>query len=158
MTVVFTRWVVTALALIPVSIGAGSVDWGGAQSTSTSAALTVAERFHEYLGHGDSASAAGLLAADATILESGDRETRTQYVAHHLGEDIAFAKAVPSTRTVVDVKRQGDAVWVVATSVTKGSFEGRKIDSRGAELIVLSRSGSRWLIRAIHWSSRRSGS
>jgi hypothetical protein len=30
----------------------------------------------------------------------------------------------------------------------------RDIDSQGAELMVLTRRGGRWMIAAIHWSSR----
>jgi ketosteroid isomerase-like protein len=154
----YNRLTLTLLALIPVSMGAASLlESKDAQSSSTAAALKTAARFHELLARGDSAGAVRLLASDATILESGDRETRAEYVAHHLGADIEFAKAVATTRQVVDTQRRGDVVWVAATSVSKGRFHDRPIDSRGAELMVLSRSGQRWLIRAIHWSSRRAG-
>lgn len=152
------RLALALLALIPLSMGAESpIEWSGAQSSSTAAALKAAASFHEFLGRGDTTSAIRLLAPDAIIVESGELETRAEYIAHHLGADIEFAKAVPATRQVVDARRRGDVVWVVATSVSKGRFHDRPIDSRGAELMVLSRSGQRWLIRAIHWSSRRSG-
>lgn len=121
----------------------------------TQSALNAAARFSEALGKGDSAAAAALLAADAIILESGERETRAQYLAEHLAADISFAKSLSPTRTVVDVRRQGDVVWITSTSVSRGRFEGRDINSVGAELIVLSRTKGKWLIRAIHWSSRR---
>ena len=145
------------LASIPVSMGATSlIELVGAQSSS-SAALKAAASFHEFLERGDSASAVRLLGPDAVILESGDRETRAEYVARHLAEDIEFARAVSTTRKVVDTRRQGNVVWVIATSVSSGRFHERQIDSRGVELIVLTRTGQRWLINAIHWSSRRSG-
>ena len=121
----------------------------------SAAIVAAAERFHGSMARGDSASVAQLLAPDLAVLESGGVENRAEYLAHHLGADIAFAKAVPSQRTVVSVAQQGDVAWVVATSVTKGEYRGRQLDSRGAELMVLSRSGSGWLIRSIHWSSRR---
>ena len=44
------------------------------------------------------------------------------------------------------------------TSRTLGAYRGRAIDSQGAELMVLTREGSRWKIRAIHWSSHASRS
>ena len=153
----FKVLLLTVFALIPVSTGAGSfVESSGARDAPIAAALKTAASFHQFLGRGDSANAVRLLACGATILESGELETRSEYVAHHLGEDIGFAKAVTATRSVVDAQRQGDVVWVVATSIAKGRFHDRQIDSRGAELMVLTRSGQRWLIRAIHWSSRRS--
>ena len=141
--------------LIPLQAGSQSPATEGSASP-TSAPLKTAASFHEYLERGDSAKAAMLLAHDAVILESGDRETRAGYVAHHLAEDIDFAKTVTTTRTVVESHRQGNVAWIVSTSVSKGRFHERQIDSRGAELMVLTRSEGRWLIRAIHWSSRRS--
>ena len=49
---------------------------------------------------------------------------------------------------------RGDAAWVSSTSSTTGEYRGRQINSRGAELMVLSREPDGWKIRAIHWSSR----
>jgi ketosteroid isomerase-like protein len=145
-----------AVALMPLSLGPRRfVESYEVQPASTSAALAVAAQFHDLLSRGDSAGAARWLASDAIVLESGDLETRAEYVAHHLGEDIAFAKAVPSTRAIVQSRRDGNVVWITATSVSKGRFGDRQIDSRGTELMILSQSGSKWLIRAIHWSSRR---
>jgi hypothetical protein len=149
---------VSLFALAPaVSTGADPfVESSGARDASTASALKTAASFHQFLRRGDSANAVRLLASGATILESGELETRSEYVAHHLGEDIEFAQAVTTTRGVVDGQRQGDVVWVVATSVSKGRFHDRQIDSRGGELMVLTRSGQRWLVRAIHWSSHGS--
>lgn len=145
-----------AVALLPLSVGPSHlVESHQVQPSSTSAALAVAAQFHDLLGRGDSAAVARSLAPDAIVLESGDVETRAEYVAHHLGEDITFARAVPSTRTIVQSRREGNVVWITTTSVSKGRFGDRQIDSRGAELMIVSRSGSKWLIRAIHWSSRR---
>ena len=141
------------LAVVPLSTGAKAFSASDAAETST--AVATSARFHSLLARGDSAGAERLLAADAVVLESGDLETRAQYVAHHLGEDIEFAKVVPTTRTIVGSRRDGNVVWITATSASKGRFGERQIDSRGGELMILTRSGSRWLIRAIHWSSRR---
>jgi hypothetical protein len=54
----------------------------------------------------------------------------------------------------VQVTLAGNVAWAASTSETRGSFNGRAIDSRGAELMILTRSPSGWVIRAIHWSSR----
>jgi hypothetical protein len=106
-----------------------------------------------------------LLAPDARILESGDVQNREEYRRHHLPADIAFARGVPSTRTVVSVVVAGDVAWVSSTSETKGTLNGRAVNSVGAELMVLTRDphaahtgaadAPRWVIRAIHWSSHR---
>ncbi len=152
----FNSFALAVLALLPLSTGAKKVvGSGAAQPASTAAASAAAAHFHDLLARGDSAGAGRLLAPDALILESGELETRAEYIAHHLGADIEFARAVPSKRTVVETRRVGNVVWIVATSISKGRFGDRQIDSRGAELFVLSKSGDGWLIRAIHWSSRR---
>jgi hypothetical protein len=43
--------------------------------------------------------------------------------------------------------------WVAATTTVIGSYRGRRVDSQGAELMVLSQARDGWRIRAIHWSS-----
>ena len=126
-------------------------------SDSADVVATVG-RFHAALAAGDSAGALALLADDVTILESGDVETRDAYRSHHLNADIAYARAVPSTRTVTRVVVVGDAAWVSGTSTTRGQYNGRDVNSAGAELVVLTRAPRAprgWAIRAIHWSSRR---
>jgi ketosteroid isomerase-like protein len=132
-----------------------AVSSGGATVASdSSAAASVVARFHEALAAGDSAKALAMLAPDVTILESGSAETLADYRAHHLAADIAFARAVPSVRGAASVTVTGDVAWVSSTSTTKGTFQGRAINSIGAELMVLARQGGTWRIRAIHWSSR----
>jgi ketosteroid isomerase-like protein len=138
------------------------------QSANDSADIVgTVTRFHDALASGDSAAALALLAPDVVILESGDVERRDDYRSHHLPADIAFARAIHGLTTLVGVSVVGDAAWVSATTITTGQFNGRAINSAGAELVVLARarrqsepesSTSRsapWRIRAIHWSSHR---
>lgn len=125
----------------------------------SSAVAAAVRGFHDALARGDSAAALALLADDVRILESGDVETRADYRAHHLAADIAYARGVPTTRGPLHVTVRGDVAWVSSTSDAKGEFRGRPVDSAGAELMVLTRSGGAtrgvWRISAIHWSSRR---
>lgn len=125
-----------------------------ASMQDSAAVIAAVDAFHRALSRGDSASALALLAPDVMILESGDAETRDAYRAHHLSADIQFAAALPSIRSVSQVVVRGEAAWVTATSVTRGSLRGRNVNSRGVELVVLSRERDGWKIRAIHWSSR----
>ena len=118
-------------------------------------AVAVLHHFHAALEKGDSTTALSFLLPDVTILESGSVETLAEYRSHHLGADIAFAKAVPSKRTVVSVNVAGGAAWVASTSISQGENAGRAVNSTGAELIVLKKVGADWKISAIHWSSRR---
>ncbi len=123
-------------------------------SDSTVVTRTVA-RFHDALQSGDTAGVRQLIAADLRVLEGGDVEDRAQYLAHHLAEDIEFAKGVRGETNVISYAQQGSVAWVVSTSTSVGKFNDRDINSVGAELIVLSRTREVWKIRAIHWSSRR---
>jgi ketosteroid isomerase-like protein len=142
------RTLALLLALVP--------SLANAQATPPDSVLvlrTVAE-FHQALSRGDSTAALALLAPDVIILESGGREDRDEYRAHHLPADIEFARAVPSRVGPMKVTIVGDVAWVSSTSETTGTFRERPINSVGAELIVLSRHQGGWRIRAIHWSSR----
>ena len=123
-------------------------------ASDSAAVVTVVERFHAALAAGDSIAALSHLDDDVVVLESGGVETRAEYRAHHLAADIAFSRAVPSARGPARVRVVGDAAWVSSTSVTQGEFNGRAVNSSGAELMVLRRTASGWKISAIHWSSR----
>jgi hypothetical protein len=96
-----------------------------------------------------------LLSPDLRVLEGGSVENRQEYLSHHLSEDIEFAKAVKSERTSVSYRCGGAVSWLISTSISKGSFGGREINSDGAELMILSRTPTGWKIRAVHWSSAR---
>ena len=117
--------------------------------------MRVVGRFHEILSVGDTAGISALLAPDLRVLEGGTVENRQEYLSHHLAEDIEFAKAVKQKRTSASYKCEGNVAWLVSTSTATGTFDGREVNSVGAELLVLSRSQKDWKIRAIHWSSAR---
>ncbi|MEO7822389.1 MAG: DUF4198 domain-containing protein [Gemmatimonadaceae bacterium] len=131
---------------------AGSTNRLKENDSSTVANLVSA--YHRALSTGDSAAALALLAPDAVILESGGMESREEYRSHHLPGDIQFAKTVASVQGPLRVKVVGDVAWATSTSVSQGRFNGRDINSVGAELMVLTRTAAGWRINAIHWSSR----
>lgn len=120
----------------------------------SAAVVEVIERYHAALAAGDSATAMSLLAPDAVVLESGGIESREEYRSHHLAADMAFAKAVPRERGPIQVRVDANTARAASTSVTRGTFRDREIDSQGAELMVLRRTDRGWRIEAIHWSSR----
>ena len=149
----YIAFVAIALASVAVAGEArGQVTARG--DTNARAALETAHRFHALLAAGDSAGAVALLAQDLTVVESGSIENRDHYLAYHLGADMEFAKGAASQREIVSVQRDGDVVWLVSSSTAAGAFRGRPVQSRGAELMVLSRIGDAWRIRAVHWSSQ----
>jgi ketosteroid isomerase-like protein len=142
---VFIVAFLVAAPIIPVQAQTADVD---------SAAASAVRAYHEALVAGDSLAVLRLLAPDALILENGDRKTREEYREHHLQADIRFSQAVPTRRSAVQVIVSGDVAWASSTSVTQGTYQKRPINLSGAELMVLSRTASGWVIRAIHWSSR----
>jgi ketosteroid isomerase-like protein len=117
-------------------------------------AHAAAGGFHAALTAGDAAKVMALVAEDALFLEAGSVETRAEYEKDHLPADIAFEKGVTIKRSPLRVVVAGQAAWVTSTSEYTGSYQGRKVDSIGTELMVLSRGESGWRIRAVHWSSR----
>lgn len=121
-----------------------------------SAVQAVVQSFHDALQRGDTSTVQNLLAADAVILESGQLESREQYLRHHLGADMAFAKAVPSRVLASAATVSGQTAWVHRTSASEGRLRDRRVKISGAELVVLTRQGEGWEIRAIHWSSQPS--
>lgn len=120
----------------------------------SAAVARVVGDFHDALARGDTARALELLSPDARILEGGGIETVAEYASHHLPADMAFAAAVERNRQPPAVVVRGDVAWAMSTSRTQGTYREREIDSRGAELVVLSRRGGQWRIEAIQWSSR----
>ncbi len=122
-------------------------------ATDRNAIVATVNAFHAALERGDGAAAMELLAPDAQVLEMGTRETREQYSGEHLKADIQFAKTVPSTRSGLIVRQEGEVAWLTQTSLSQGTFMSRTVDSEGTELMVLARTGGQWKIRAIHWSS-----
>lgn len=145
-----SRWSLALLILCALHAPAAY-----AKDSDSAAVSAVVARFHTALTAGDVQTAANLLAPDATILERGGRESRSEYIGHHLPEDIKFIQAVPSKSSPLDITVLGDVAWASSTSTTRGTFESKPVNLVGAELMVLTKSPSGWLIRAIHWSSRK---
>jgi len=126
-----------------------------AAQTDSSRVVTVVEGFHQALRRGDSAAVMELLTPDAVVLEGGFLETRADYAAGHLSADMAFVAGITAVVTDRRVTLDGDVAWVSTASDSDGTYDGRDIHSRTAELMVLSRDQGEWRIRAIHWSSSR---
>jgi len=127
--------------------------WSQITSPDAGAITAAVEGFHRALQKGDRAAVLELLARDAAILESGESQTRAEYEREHLDEDIAFARATTTERSPLKIQQQGNVAWTTRTTQTAGTFNGRKVDSTGVELMVLAKQDGEWRIRAIHWSS-----
>ena len=139
-------------AVVAVVLGVSAVSAAADDAQDVTATVNA---FHDALRRGDGAAAMKFLAQDAIIMEGGEIETRAEYEHHHLTADIEFSKEVESARSDVRVQVNGDTAWLTSASRTEGTFKDRPINSRGAELMVLTKTPDGWRIRAIHWSSQR---
>lgn len=126
-----------------------------AQQPDSASVAHVVVAYHDAMRKGDSAAVLALMTEDVVVLESGGAETREQFRAHHLPADIRFAQAIESKRGPIAVRIKGDVAWASSTSTSQGDYNGRAINSSGAELMVLTRTPQGWRIAAIHWSSRQ---
>lgn len=142
------------MTLLPIQAASADSRRPRLADDSADAARAV-HAFHQALRSGDSTAALSLLADDVVILETGGVETKAQYRSGHLAGDMRFAAAIESQRGPVRVTVRGDVAWATSTSITQGEYNGRAINSAGAELMVLSRTAQGWKITAIHWSSRQ---
>ena len=140
--------------LIALIIGF-SILFEDASASEKKALLKIVEKYHEALASGDGDAALSMLSEDAIIQESGHIENYEEYKSHHLRSDMEFSAAVKGERKVLNSGISGDIGWVASSSVAKGVFRERDINSAGAELIVLSKASGEWKITAIHWSSHR---
>ena len=112
--------------------------------------------FHAALARGDKEAALAVLAPKVAIYESGYVEaSRDEYARHHLGGDIAFAKT--STRQVLrhSEKIEGNTAIIWEETETTGTSGGKPIHSFGTETAILEKTGDRWVITHVHWSSRK---
>ena len=119
----------------------------------SNAISAAAENFHKALAAGRADEVMALLQPDALIVEGGTVQTRDEYQTAHLGEDIAYARAVPSRPLKVVVREEGDVGWVTSIFSAQGTFKDKTVSNLAAETMVLSKTSKGWRIRTIHWSS-----
>lgn len=156
--------IAAASALLLSAAGAAAHDPAPASQTQgvvqaeAAEAAAVADAFHAALEAGDTDGALALLAEEVMVLEEGGAErSRAEYASHHLGADAAFAAAVEATLLHRSGWADGDVAWITSEGRTTGTFNGRAVDRRTAETMVLKRGAEGWRIVHIHWSSRAAG-
>jgi ketosteroid isomerase-like protein len=144
------------IALMGLLVGTASYSRTAQNPAADTAAVeAVVNAFYGAMKPADKAAAMALIAEDAMFVEGGRIETREQYEANHLPADIEFEQAVAGNRTSTKVTIDRDAAWVIATTEYHGKFENEPVNFVSAQLMLLTRQGSNWRIRSIHWSSRR---
>lgn len=119
-------------------------------------ANTSLAAFHTALAKGDRDAALALLSPKVAIYESGYVEaSRDEYASHHLAGDIAFAKT--ATRKVLkqSEKVAGAIAIIMQQTETTGTSAGKPVHAFGTETAILEKTGDRWVITHVHWSSRK---
>ncbi|BBB66857.1 hypothetical protein UNDYM_2604 [Undibacterium sp. YM2] len=112
--------------------------------------------FHTALVAGDKAKASEVLAADVTIYESGYVErSRAEYAEHHMPGDMTFAKA--SKRSVLQQSQriEGNLAVIWEETETKTKIGGKDVVILGTETALQQKTGDKWKIVHVHWSSRK---
>src|SRR5205814_461462 len=102
---------------------------------------------------GDRTGVLALLAADVTISEAGHTQTRDEYAAGHLAEDIAFLKTAQITPLSIASMPMGQTAMVGTESEIHANGKGVSTALRSRELLSLKREGTVWKIASIRWQS-----
>jgi len=104
-------------------------------------------------------AAGALFAADSLIFETGGVEgTWREYRDHHIGpeldaiESFVISHAPPTERTSAD-RTMAFVAWPIEYTIKLA--DGRTIESRGTVTFVLENHGHHYMIRHLHWSSRK---
>ena len=114
------------------------------------------EAFHAALTSGDKTAATALLSPEVLIFESGYVErSRAEYASHHLDGDIAFSKTASRKVLGQGERTDGKTAIVWQETETKGTSKGKEIHVMGTETAVLEKTGDKWSIVHVHWSSRK---
>jgi ketosteroid isomerase-like protein len=148
----------SAILLASAALVAADTALGEPAAPDAAAITSTAEGFHQALAAGKPEEVMALLQPDALIIEGGTVQTRDEYQRAHLAEDIAYARAVPSTLRDVVVRQEGDFAWVTSTFNVTGKFQDKAVDNLAAETMVLTKAPTGWRIHAIHWSSHKAPS
>jgi len=120
------------------------------------AAMDAVEAFDAAMDSGNADAALALLAEDLTVYEGGHVErSRAEYAAEHLPADIDFSRQVRSEVTAASVRATGDVAMVMRETRTRGTYNGKPVDSFGTGTYVPRRHADGWRITHIHWSSRK---
>lgn len=145
------RTIAVACAVV---LSAGVAE-GQAPRADSLAAIAAIEQFHAALTAADSARAVSLLADDVLIIESGNIQTRAEYLSGHLGADMKASAGAKGERSIVKVTIVGDAAYVVSRTMNPPTGVAGNTGSESVELMVATKSPGGWKISAVHWSSRR---
>lgn len=119
-------------------------------------AVATVDRFFAALGRGDTEAAGRELASDVSVFENGRVErSAAEYMGGHAGHDAAFIQEAHHQPKHRIARVSGDLAWVASESEFHANRDEGMLTVFSNETMVLRRSGARWEIVHIHWSSRQ---
>lgn len=154
---------VLALALASgVGVAVAHPDQSPAASSATTAdadeVKAVLRAYKSALERLDLAGVERLFATGNVVIESGKVEgSYADYLAHHIGPELAEFKSFSFSNYAVDVQVHGDVASAVETYNYRIELKsgGAPIERRGAATTFLRKIDGRWLIVLTHNSSRK---
>ena len=128
-----------------------------AQSAEEAAVRSVLSQYKAAIEHLDATGTERLFAADAAIFETGGVEgSYSNYLAHHLGPELAAFKSFGFADYKVDVRFEGPVA--LATETYNYRIETKKgeiAERRGVATSALKKIGGQWKILSMHNSARK---
>ena len=128
-----------------------------AQNTDEVAVRSVLSQYKAATERLDATGTERLFAADAAIFETGGVEGNyANYLAHHLGPELAAFKSFGFSDYKVDVRFEGPVA--LATETYNYRIETKKgeiAERRGVATSVLKKIGGQWKILSMHNSARK---
>ncbi len=127
------------------------------EGADVSAVKSVLRVYKDSLEKLDVSAAAKLFTADSQVFESGGVEgTFADYVAHHIGPELAEFKEFRFSNYKVDVRLEPPLALATETYNYKIVLkeDGRVIEKRGIATSILKKIGNEWKIIQTHSSSR----
>ncbi len=127
----------------------------GMVAGSAPEAEAVAKAFQRALQRGDRDAVLALLTPGVQISEGGNSQSRTQYAAGHLAEDIAFLKQAQVKPLALGSMSMLGTAMVGSRSEIVAVHEGQPVVLISSELLTLVKSGATWKIAKVQWSSQQ---
>ena len=145
-------WILPAAAAI-LGVSPAQADDSPRTPTETAAAYLAA------MEASDLEAAEALFVADSLIFETGGVEgTWSEYRKHHIGPELEAIESFVMTHAQPTERKSADGsmafvAWPIEYTIKLD--DGRVIQSRGTVTFVLENHGHHFMIRHLHWSSRK---
>lgn len=140
-----------------VSQAASTVPQATATTGDESAVRAVLARYKTAIERLDAAGTESLFTADSAVFETGGVEgTYKEYLAHHLGPELAAFRSFAFSDYTVAVRMEGDLALATETYNYRIETNSGEIATRkGVATSVLKRTTEGWKILVMHGSARR---